>query len=199
MLAGWCAFAFLSACGQSTDEPSPRRARFNDAVDEAAPRPVGQQQLADQAASGQDGFYDLYSTVKTPITLIEEKRFINTLAWNLSDEVTLKNILAYTHLLTNNGSNIFGTYFQDPTNPAREFSVGASVVNPEIPVTNQESYVAELQLQGTSFGDSMTSGEITVPTSGVFDANGFPQFTLVADTKKGSRPGFSSGASPEAR
>ena len=30
-----------------------------------------------------------------------------------------------------------------------------------------------------AFGDSMTSGEITVPTSGTLDANGFPQFTLV--------------------
>ena len=134
----------------------------NGSIDPANPSPFAlftvqpcQQQLSDQAASGQDGFYDLYSTVKTPITLIEEKRFINTLAWNLSDEVTLKNILAYTHLLTKNGSNIFGTYFQDPTNPAREFSVGASVVNPKSPVTNQESYVAELQLQGTSFSERM--------------------------------------------
>jgi iron complex outermembrane recepter protein len=117
--------------------------------------PQCQQQLAAQEASGQNGYYDLYSTVKTPITAIEEKRAINTLTWHLSDDVTLKNILAYTHLMTKNGSNIFGTYFQDPTNPAREFSVGASVVNPEVPVTSQESYVAELQLQGTSFSDRM--------------------------------------------
>jgi iron complex outermembrane recepter protein len=117
--------------------------------------PQCQRQLDAQEASGQNGYYDLYSTVKTPITLIEEKRAINTLTWHVSENVTLKNILAYTHLMTKNGSNIFGTYFQDPTNPAREFSVGASVVNPEIPVTSQESYVAELQLQGSSFSDRM--------------------------------------------
>jgi iron complex outermembrane recepter protein len=117
--------------------------------------PQCQRQLSAQEASGQNGYYDLYSTVKTPITLIEEKRAINTLTWHATDNVTLKNILAYTHLLTKNGSNIFGTYFQDPADPAREFSVGASVVNPEIPVTSQESYVAELQLQGSSLSDRM--------------------------------------------
>ncbi|MFA5939537.1 MAG: TonB-dependent receptor [Sinimarinibacterium sp.] len=134
----------------------------NGETDPTAPNPFAlftiqpcQQQLDDQAASGQDGFYDLASTVKTPITLIEEMRFINTLAWNLTDDVALKNILAYTHLETKNGSNIFGTQFPDPTEPAREFSVGASVVNPEIPVTSQASYVAELQLQGASFSDRM--------------------------------------------
>ena len=30
-----------------------------------------------------------------------------------------------------------------------------------------------------AFGDSMTSGEITVPTTGALDGNGFPQFKLV--------------------
>ena len=117
--------------------------------------PQCQRQLDAQEASGRNGYYDLASTVKTPITLIEEKRFINTLTWHLSDDVALKNILAYTHLLTKNGSNIFGTYFQDPTDPSREFSAGASVVNPKIPVTNQESYIAEVQLQGSSFSDRM--------------------------------------------
>lgn len=137
--------------------------------------PACQAQLERQAAAGQDGFYDLVSTIKTPKTDIREKRLINTLTWNLSEDVTLKNVLAYAHLHTENGSDIFGTQFRynvpllnlptidipglgtiggpialDP-NPAREFKTGVSVVNPDIPVTSQETYVVELQLQGTSF------------------------------------------------
>jgi len=112
-----------------------------------------QQQLDSQAASGQDGFYDMISTIKTPLTAIKERRAINTLTWELSEDVTLKNILAYAHLHTENGSDIFGTQFHafyDP-DPVREFKVGISVPNPNEPVTSQETKVAELQLQGNSF------------------------------------------------
>jgi iron complex outermembrane recepter protein len=140
--------------------------------------PACRQQLADQAAAGRDDFYDVVSTIRSPLTAIKEKRVINTLTWHLSDDVTLKNIVAYAHLHTENGSDIFGTRFRyntpllavppalqpllslvglggggiplDP-NPNREFKVGISVPHPDIPVTSQETYVAELQLQGDSF------------------------------------------------
>ncbi|AXQ28556.1 TonB-dependent receptor [Solimonas sp. K1W22B-7] len=124
-----------------------------------------QQQLARQADAGQNGFYDVVSTIKSPMTNIEEKRLINTLTWDLAENVTLKNILAYAHLHTENGSDIFGTQFRYsvglpvpglppiPIDPdaSREFKTGVSVRNPDIPVTSQETYVGELQLQGTSF------------------------------------------------
>jgi iron complex outermembrane receptor protein len=139
--------------------------------------PACQDQLRRQAEAGQDGFYDVVSTIASPMTNIEEKRLINTFTWHLSDTVSLKNILAYAHLHTENGSDIFGTQFRyntplltlpaalqpvlgllglgggglplDP-NPNREFKTGVSVANPDIPVTSQETYVAELQLQGES-------------------------------------------------
>ncbi|SEP65297.1 TonB-dependent Receptor Plug Domain [Solimonas aquatica] len=121
-----------------------------------------QQQLDRQKAAGQDGFYDLVSTIKTPVTAIKEKRLINTLSWDINDDLKLKNILAYAHLHTENGSDIFGTQFRyslagvpiDP-NPAREFKTGISVPNPDIPVTSQKTYVAELQLQGSSFDHAL--------------------------------------------
>lgn len=117
-----------------------------------------QDQLARQKAAGQDGFYDTVSTIATPVTAIKERRLINTLSWKLNDDVTLKNILAYAHLNTRNGSDIFGTQFPyqiaglgvDP-DPNREFKNGVSVLNPNEPVTSQASYIAELQLQGSSF------------------------------------------------
>jgi len=121
-----------------------------------------QQQLERQKAAGQNGFYDLVSTIASPMTNIKEKRLINTLTWELSEDVTLKNILAYAHLFTENGSDIFGTQFRynlagvplDP-NADREFKTGVSVPNPDWPVTSQETYVAELQLQGQSFDSAL--------------------------------------------
>lgn len=122
------------------------------------------QQLEMQRSTGQDGYYDIVSTVKTPITTIKEKRFINTTTWDLSAGITLKNILAYAHLETENGSDIFGTRFPEITggllplpigipgayDPNREFSVGVSIVNPNYPVTSQETWVEEIQIQGLS-------------------------------------------------
>ncbi|PTU30447.1 TonB-dependent receptor [Stenotrophobium rhamnosiphilum] len=124
--------------------------------------PQCQAQLDRQKAAGQDGFYDVVSTIATPITAIKEKRLINTLTWDINDDIKLKNILAYAHLNTKNGSDIFGTQFPyalvglplDP-DPNREFKTGVSVLNPNEPVTSQATLVGELQLQGTSFDSAV--------------------------------------------
>ncbi|HKY91250.1 MAG TPA: TonB-dependent receptor [Nevskiaceae bacterium] len=112
-----------------------------------------QQQLDDQAASGDDGFYDLVSDVKTPVTEIEERRIINTTTWSITDDLTFKNILAYAHLTTRNGSNIFGNLFPDPSDPSgrRHFGIGHTIVRPGMPVTSQETWVEEMQLQGKAW------------------------------------------------
>ena len=114
-----------------------------------------QTQLDQQEAAGQNGFYDLVSTVATPVTRIKEKRAINTTTWNVGESLTFKNILAYADLYTVNSSEIFGTRFHaiyDP-NPDRMIKVGLTVANPDIPVTNQNTLVEELQLLGNAFED----------------------------------------------
>jgi len=116
-----------------------------------------QAQLARQRRNGNDGFYDIVSTIPTPVTEIKEKRLINTMTWHATDALTVKNIFAYAHLYTINGSDIFGTQFRflaDPS-PVREFKVGISVMSPGQPVTSQETYIDELQLQGTSLGGDL--------------------------------------------
>ncbi|MBQ0796751.1 MAG: TonB-dependent receptor [Zhongshania sp.] len=125
-------------------------------------------QLEMQEATGQDGFYDLVSTVKTPITTIKEKRFINTTTWEIDENLTAKGIIAYAHLEGTNGSDIFGTRFQENVaallgfglplglvDPRREISLGASVVNPDFPSTSQQTWVGELQLQGVALDSRM--------------------------------------------
>ncbi|MDB5968653.1 MAG: TonB-dependent receptor [Hydrocarboniphaga sp.] len=130
-------------------------------------QPQCQQQLDDAKAAGNGGFYDLASTIETPLNLQKTLRAINTTTWAIDDELQLKNIFSYAHLHTENGSDIFGTQFHyelagvrvDP-DPNREFKIGISVPNPGEPVTSQETFVEELQLQGSSFGGAFewTSG-----------------------------------------
>ncbi|MBW2942681.1 TonB-dependent receptor [Zhongshania aquimaris] len=138
--------------------------------------PGCQQQLANQEASGNDGYYDIVSTVPEPITAIKERRFINTTTWIVNDNLTFKNIFSYAHLTTKNGSDIFGTRFPEVTtallgpivdllpiqliptqisDPNREFAVGVSLPHPDYPVTSQETWVEEIQLQGVNFDDRL--------------------------------------------
>lgn len=114
-------------------------------------------QLERQRLRGQDGFYDVASTIKSPESTIEEKRIINTTSWELSDDITLKNIFGYAHLETSNGSSIFGSDWPstNPTFAGYQFAAGASLKNPDLSVTSQESYVEEIQVQGNSLDEHL--------------------------------------------
>ncbi len=127
-----------------------------------------QGQLDEQAAKGATGFYDVSSSVKTAISVIKEERLINTTTWNISDSLTLTNILAYGHLETLNGSNVFGTHFKESyttggiglpglpvADPRREFAIGTSIIRPDMPVASQATTVEELRIQGTTFSDDL--------------------------------------------
>ncbi len=149
--------------------------------------PGCQQQLENQRANGQDGWYDVVSTVSKPIALIEDLRVVNKFSWDINESITVNNILAYTELYTENTSDIFGTQFTETqaslipspvplpgggvADPRREFSPGISLTPPDRPVTDQQGRVAEIQVQGLSFDsrldwqaglyyeDSMPNGE----------------------------------------
>lgn len=126
--------------------------------------PACQRQLENQRATGQDKFFDTVSTVGTPITLIEDLRVINKTTWDVTDFLRLKSIVAYSKLETENGSDVFGTQFTETqaallgtglpggiADPKREFAPGTTSVAPGVPVTSQETWVGEFQVQGLSF------------------------------------------------
>jgi iron complex outermembrane receptor protein len=126
------------------------------------------EQLDRQKAEGNDGFYDLVSGVPTSIGAIEEKRMINATTWNINNKVSVKNIFAYAYLITLNGSDVFGSYFLEPSDlgvnlsdptgspdPKRQFATGSSLLNPTFPVTSQETWVEEIRVQGIAFDDSL--------------------------------------------
>jgi iron complex outermembrane recepter protein len=125
-------------------------------------------QLSRQEETGNNGFYDIVSTIATPLTRIREGRLINTTTWVVNDYLTVKNIFAYAHLFTRNTSATFGTQFTETTaqvlgfglplglvDARREFSAGTSVRNPNNPTTSQATYVEEVQLQGSSFDERL--------------------------------------------
>ena len=112
-------------------------------------------QLARQQAAGRDGFYDVASTVDPAKTTIKQTRVINTTSWQAADDITVKLIGAYADLRGDNGSDIFGTQFINPVNSSREYVLGTSIISPDGHSTDQETWVAELQTQGTSFGGDL--------------------------------------------
>jgi iron complex outermembrane recepter protein len=129
-----------------------------------------QDQLARERAAGNDGFYDIASTVPNPTVQIEDLRIVNHLTWYLADNLTLKGILGYASLTQENAMDVFGTQFTETqaalidlpvpvpgglADPNREFSAGVTQINPNHPVTSQDTWVAELQVQGFSFGDRL--------------------------------------------
>jgi iron complex outermembrane receptor protein len=114
--------------------------------------------LASRKATGNDGFYDVYSFVPDPVSEQELAQVINTTSWEINDNFTLKNILAYADFETKNRSALFGTNWQYPLRNGTFQPVIFQMVgtNDDYPTTDQSTFVEELQLQGTSFDDRLT-------------------------------------------
>ncbi len=126
-----------------------------------------QAMLADPEASK---FHRTFNTIEKPMNKLDQWQVINTLSWDLSDNLTLKNILSYGHLETKNTSSTFGTNLQFPIPPFpgiipgvppgglgfQELIFAHTGTSTDFPMTSQESYVAELQLQGVNFDERLT-------------------------------------------
>lgn len=116
-----------------------------------------EEQLERQEALG-SGFYDVVSTVPDPGVELRDRRVINHLTWDVTENITIKNILGYMHLWSVNNQDVFGTQFIDTgpfADPNLEFVHAYSITAKEFPVTNQTTEVAELQIQGTSFQQNL--------------------------------------------
>jgi iron complex outermembrane recepter protein len=140
-----------------------------------------EQDLAEREAQGQNGFYDVASSAKTPLSIIKEKRLINTTTWNAFENVSFKNILAYGHLETVNSSDVWGMNFKETSltgidlsplqsvlgllgdvvgnlpalSPNRKFAMGGSILKPGTPTASQITWVEELRAEGIAFDGKM--------------------------------------------
>lgn len=145
--------------------------------------PACQRQLREQAANGTDGFYDVNSLVAHPISFQQQKRIINTLTWDVSDDITVKNILAYGHLFTEGEQSTFGSDFRAlyDVDPRRRFEVATAIVSPEFATTDQETWVAELQAQGHAFDALLDwQGGVYFENSTPNGATGFRSPSLIS-------------------
>ncbi|WP_317930879.1 TonB-dependent receptor [Halioxenophilus sp. WMMB6] len=112
-----------------------------------------QPDLDRRAAAGNDDFYDVYNFVPEPISAQKTLQAINTTSWEVNDNLLVKNILAYSTLETKQRSSIYGTDWQ---------FAGASLIfqmvgmADNLATTDQETYVEEIQLQGTNTDKTLT-------------------------------------------
>ncbi len=109
--------------------------------------------LEAREAAGNNGFYDVYSFVPNPQSKQEQWQVINTTTWDITDTLILKNILSYAELETNTRNAIYGTNWVVGGVPFIFQMVGLSNGRA---TTDQSTFVEELQLQGSSFGERLT-------------------------------------------
>lgn len=110
--------------------------------------------LQRRAAAGTDGFYDIYNSIPDPVNEQKLSQVVNTLTYQINDDITLKNILAYSTLETYQRSSLFGENWVASSGDQVIFQqVGLA---DGLPTTDQDTFVAELQIQGSSFDQRFT-------------------------------------------
>lgn len=112
-----------------------------------------QQDIDRREANGDNGFYDVYSFVDDPVNDQETWQAINTTTWEITDDFLIKNIIAYGEIETKQRSAIYGTNWR----VADELLIFQQVgLTNAYPTTDQETFVEELQIQGSGFDDRLT-------------------------------------------
>jgi iron complex outermembrane receptor protein len=119
------------------------------------------QQLAGQAASGNDGFFDAQQDLGNPQSDLEQWQIINTTSWQLGDDLALKNILSYGQLTQDLRTAMFGTAFTTPAIaalnlPSYRFGFASIQALPGGHTSDQWTSTEELRLEGTSFDDALS-------------------------------------------
>lgn len=111
------------------------------------------QDLTRRENAGDDDFYDVYSSVNEPVNEQKLTQAINTTSWQFNDQIVIKNILSYAMLETNQRSSLFGENWVNGGNKIIFQQVGLA---DDLPTTDQNTLVEELQVQGNSFDNRMT-------------------------------------------
>jgi iron complex outermembrane receptor protein len=114
-------------------------------------------QLAAQKAAGKDGFYDVAGPVDNAVSRLEQWQGINTTTWNVSDNLTVKNIASYAEFKDYQKSPLFGTSWNaSELSPAYQPLFFRGIPDmftgifpaPGDRTADQSTYTEEVQLQG---------------------------------------------------
>lgn len=100
-----------------------------------------------------DDFYAIHSPIPDSESTNKQLQLINTTTWQLSENLTLKNIISYNELESNLLSSVFGTGYDVPLIPTgtQQFYPVVTAPAPGMDSTSQKGYVEELQFQGVAF------------------------------------------------
>lgn len=139
--------------GCNTSEPNPRSGAM------PSYGAFCQGDLNRRIASGNNGEYDIYNFHPDPSNEIEQWQVINTTTWEISDNLTIKNIISYAEFENTMNAALYGTDWRlSDLNPmASDQHILFQMVGAEnAPTTDQKSFVEEFQLQGTAFEERLT-------------------------------------------
>lgn len=107
-----------------------------------------------QQANMSGDFHGFRSNKAVAKSSIEQWQVINHLTWEVNDSFTVKNILSYTELETDLVGPVFATDFTSPGGVP--FGMTSSdLAAPNIPTTNQRTFVSELQFLGMALDDRL--------------------------------------------
>lgn len=139
------------------------------------------QQLCQGSLPSNGDFYDVQNSLATPRSEMTQWQAINTTTWDVTDNLTIKNILSFSNLENTLVSPIVGTDFDiaditssinatvlgglaaapfgpglAPGSSPHRYNVQMSNVIPGTPSVAQDSMVEELQFQGSALSDRLT-------------------------------------------
>jgi iron complex outermembrane receptor protein len=123
--------------------------------------PLGTLNCQQLARAAGKGFYTLEAPLAHPHTWIRQWQAINTTTWNVSDKLTVKNILSYSRFQARYTEDIVGADFIIPTSLGRVANTGIyagqhfgafqSTHGIGINQQDQQNYVEEIRVQGHAF------------------------------------------------
>ncbi len=102
--------------------------------------------------SGGGDFYDVVTDTPDPTSTLQQWQFINTTTWDVSENLTVKNILSFANLKQTTRSSVFGSNINLGGTHYWFFPAGSWH---GIPTNAQKTFVEELQFQGTALEDKL--------------------------------------------
>jgi iron complex outermembrane receptor protein len=112
----------------------------------------------DQIAAQGDGFYDFQQDIPNPESVLRTWQLINTTTWDVSDNLTFRNIVSYGELTNDLTTPIFGGNLQwdDPGTPAVEHDpISFSITSPVEHTANQRTFTEEARLEGSNLDNRL--------------------------------------------
>jgi len=106
-----------------------------------------------QRAHQGDDIYAVESGMRNPANELEQWQIINTTAWDVNDDLTVKNILSYADLEQTMRTMIYGINYD--YYGLGSFGFVDSDAPPGVPTNSQVSYVEELQFQGRALDGAL--------------------------------------------